>query len=71
MVARYNWYFAVGGGYHQVEVYNHIQMNSNKLFAETIKNSIDSPDMLDYFKENYHSEDNPIIVFNQTNFYKS
>jgi len=53
-----------------VYTYNQI-LESNKLFSQTIKNSIDSPNMLDYFKENYHSEDNPIIVFNQTNFYKS
>lgn len=43
--------------------------DSNILFSESVKNSIDSTSMLEDMKKSYHSDDNPIIRFNQDNLY--
>lgn len=40
---------------------------SNNLFSETIKKNIDEPEFVKKLKEEYKSEINPIIKFNQEN----
>lgn len=42
---------------------------SNTLFANAIKNSIDSDDMLSEAKKNYTSDTNAAIMFNEKNLY--
>lgn len=42
---------------------------SNELFAKSIKDSIDSDDMLLEVKSIYHSDDNSIILFNMDNIF--
>jgi hypothetical protein len=43
--------------------------SSNKLFAESIKSSIDSNMMYEDVKSNYIMEENPVVSFNQLNIF--
>lgn len=43
---------------------------SNTLFSDSLKNCIKDSNMLDHMKANYHSTENPVIMFNQDNLYK-
>jgi hypothetical protein len=44
-------------------------VQSNELFAESIKENINNPQFLKGIKEKYNSEDNPIIDFNKQRIY--
>lgn len=44
---------------------------SNVLFADSIKQSIESPNILSEVKTAYNSEANPVIYFNKQNIYHS
>jgi len=44
---------------------------SNVLFADSVKNSIDSQNILNEVKTSYDSKTNPVIYFNKQNLYHS
>jgi hypothetical protein len=44
--------------------------DSNKLFAEAMRDAIDSPAMLETATKKYVGDDNPIIEFNRHNIYQ-
>jgi hypothetical protein len=45
-------------------------LESNKLFAESIKECIDGPDPQYHILEKYKSDSNPIIMFNRENIFQ-
>jgi hypothetical protein len=44
-------------------------VESNNLFASSIKNAIDNSNFLTEVKLNYKSDNNPVIIFNEKNIY--